>query len=357
MSHGLFIMNSTKIGQGLTSVFCMSALILLIGFNSPLVLGHSFSSDESASFLALVDKVKGEAQLVQEDLASNNMSLANQHANRALALVTDTVTNEIAEINPRLSDDLNTALATLKSSTESTSNPSVASDINFTVSDLNDILDEVVTARIDPEQLNNSTTQALRLVEILDGVLENYGDAYAVAFDMTNMSMMMMGGGSDGMTSMDMGSSSDSGMSTMSSMNMNNSGSMPTDEMKIGMQVGAPTTEGATVGMQKQSEPSMDGMSMSMGDMSSSQQSKLVNITDYQTAKILATKAQDLFNSQLMNASSSGTPEKVINDIAAAFQELTTSIDDKAPATDIMVIVHTKIHPNMITAFGLQIGG
>jgi len=304
-------MNSTKIGQELTSVFFVSALILLIGFNSPLVLGHGFSSDESASFLALVDKVKGETQLVQEDLASNNMSLANQHANRALALVTDTVTNEIAERNPRLSDDLNTALATLKSSTESTSDPSVANDINFTVSDLNDILDEIVIARIDPEQLNNSTIQALRLVEILDGVLENYGDAYAVAFDMTNMSLVM-GGGSGGMSSMDVDSSG-SGMSTTSSMNMNNSGSSP-------------------------------------------QQSKLVNTTDYQTAKILATKAQDLFNSQLMNASSSGTTEKVINDIAAAFQELTTSIDDKAPAMDIMVIVHTKIHPNFITAFGLQEG-
>ena len=97
-------------------------------------------------------------------------------------------------------------------------------------------------------------------------------------------------------------------------------------------------------------------MSMSMGDMSSSQDSKLVNITDYQTAKILATKAQELFNSRLMNAASAGTTENVTNDIAAAFQELNNSIDNKAPAMDIMMIVHTKIHPNLITAFGLQLG-
>ena len=264
---------------------------MLIGFNSPLVLGHNFSSDESAKFLGLVDIIKGEAQSVQDDLASKNVSLANQHANRALALVTDNVTKEIAERNPRLSDDLKTTLITLKTSSEPTSNPSTANDINFTVSDLNGILDEIVTARIDPEELSNSTIQALRLVEILDGVLRNYGDAYAVGFDMTNMSMMM-GDGGGGMSSMDMDGV---GMSSMSSMDMGNvgvGGNMSSGGNKIGTQVGGPTAEGAPIGIQKQSEPSMGGMSMSMGDMSSSQQYKLVNMTDYHTAKILAQKVQ-----------------------------------------------------------------
>lgn len=339
-------MRSIGIGQKLTSGFFASALILLIGFNSPLVLGHNFSSDESAKFLGLVDIIKGEAQSVQDDLASKNVSLANQHANRALALVTDNVTKEIAERNPRLSDDLKTTLITLKTSSEPTSNPSTANDINFTVSDLNGILDEIVTARIDPEKLSNSTIQALRLGEILDGVLRNYGDAYAVGFDMTNMSMMM-GDGGGGMSSMDMDGV---GMSSMSSMDMGNvgvGGNMSSGGNKIGMQVGAPTTEG---------EPSMGGMSMSMGDMSSSQQYKLVNMTDYHTAKILAQKVQELFNNRLVNASISGTPATVTNDITAAFQELSSSINDKASPMDIMMIVHTKIHPNLITAFGLQLG-
>jgi hypothetical protein len=295
-------MRSIGIGQKLTSGFFASALILLIGFNSPLVLGHNFSPDESANFLGLVDIIKGEAQSFQDDLASKNVSLANQHANRALALVTDNVTKEIAERNPRLSDDLKTTLITLKTSSEPTSDPSTANDINFTVSDLNGILDEIVTARIDPEKLSNSTIQVLRLVEILDGVLRNYGDAYAVGFGMTNMSMMM-GDGGGGMSSMDMG-----------------------------------------------------GMSMSMGDMSSSQQYKLVNMTDYHTAKILAQKVQELFNNRLVNASISGTPATVTNDITAAFQELSSSINDKASPMDIMMIVHTKIHPNLMTAFGLQLG-
>ena len=65
---------------------------------------------------------------------------------------------------------------------------------------------------------------------------------------MTNMSMMMGAGGE--MPSMDMGGSS--------------GGNMSTGEMKIGMQEGAPATEGATIGMQKQSGPSMGDKSMSM---------------------------------------------------------------------------------------------
>ena len=203
--------------------------------------------------------------------------------------------------------------------------------------------------------MSNSTIQALRLVEILDGVLRNYGDAYAVGFDMTNMSMMM-GDGGGGMSSMDMDGV---GMSSMSSMDMGNvgvGGNMSSGGNKIGTQVGGPTAEGAPIGIQKQSEPSMGGMSMSMGDMSSSQQYKLVNMTDYHTAKILAQKVQELFNNRLVNASISGTPATVTNDITAAFQELSSSINDIASPMDIMMIVHTEIHPNLITAFGLQLG-
>jgi hypothetical protein len=331
-------MKSIEIGQKIAPRLIVFALILLMGFNSPIVLGHNFSSDETAKFLGLVDIIKGEARLVQDNLANKSLSEANQHANRALALVTDNVTKEIAERNPRLSDDLNTALAALRTSTI---NPSMANDINFTVSDLNGLLDEIVTARIDSDKSDNSTIQALRLVEILDGVLRNYGDAYAVGFDMTNMSMMMGRGGSGGMSSMDMGTG----------------GNISTGEMKTGMQATESTTEGATVVMQRQSEPSMGGVSMDMDEMSSSsQQPKIVNITDYQTAKMLASEARGLFTNQLMNASSSETTEKVINDIAAAFKELTSSINEKASPMDVMMIVHTKIHPSLTTAFGLQLG-
>src|SRR5688572_29752884 len=172
----------------------VGTVVMLAGFNTHAILGHNFSPDESASFLALVNILKAEAQMVQQNLASNNMSLASDHANKALALLTDDVNKEIGERNQRLSDDLSTALASLKISTESAQGNKTASDIDLLVSDINGILDEIVTARIDPDQLNNSTIQVLAVAELLDELLRNYGDAFAVGYDMTNMSMMTMDG-------------------------------------------------------------------------------------------------------------------------------------------------------------------
>lgn len=284
----------------------ITAAVLLVGSNTLSLLGHNFSPDESASFLALVDTIKAEAQLVQQNIASNNMSLASEHANKALALMTDNVTKEIAERNQRLSDDLNTDLLALKTSAESASSNSTANDVDILVDDINGVLDEIVTSRIDPDQLNNSTIQVLAAVELLDGVLKNYGDAFAVGYDMANMSMMSMT--MDGTNNMNMG------------------GNSATDNM-------------------------------SMKDMSNFDE-KLVNMTDYQTAQALAMRVQELFDSQILNSSlskGSETVDQSINDISAALKELVADINGKSSPMDIMTIVHTKIHPNLQTAFGLQL--
>jgi hypothetical protein len=181
--------------------------MLLIVSGSQLAFGHNFSSNESELFLALVEIIRGEAQLVQRDLASNNMSLANEHADRTVSFVTEDVNNEIAERNQRLADELHTAA--LKTSTKLASCNDTSADVKAIVSDIDGILDEIITARIDPDQLNNSTIQALVVVELLDTALASYyGDAYDVGFDMANMSMMMGGNNDDtnSMSSMDMGS-------------------------------------------------------------------------------------------------------------------------------------------------------
>lgn len=304
----------------------MATVVLLAGSNTHTLFGHNFSPDESASFLALVNTIKAEAQLVQQNIAINNMSLASDHANKALALMTDDVNKEIAERNQRLSDDLNTDLASLKASTESASGNNKASDTDtdILVDDINGILDEIVTARINPDQLNNSTIQVLAAVELLDGVLRNYGDAFAVGYDMTNMSMMAMDGNNNNNNDTGSNSGNDTSMHSMSTMNI-----------------------GGGSG----------GDNMSMEDMSKSD-GKLVNITDYQTAQALAIKVQELFDSQIMNSSlseGSETVDQSINNISTALKELVTNIDGKSSPMDIMTIVHTKIHPNLMTAFGLQL--
>jgi hypothetical protein len=249
-------------------------------------------------FLALVETIKSEAQLVQENLLNDNVSRANEHATKALALLTDPVSNEIAERNERLAEELNNALTTLKASTESTSG--ISEDIEFVVSDLDGIFDEIVTSRIDPDQLNNSTIQALTIVELLDKVLSNYGDAYEVGFDMTNTSMMM--------------DDNSNGTTSMSPMNRSSN--------------------------------------ISMANTSAAEGFELVNITSYQTAQVLATKVQELFNNQITNGSAD---TQSLDNIATALQELVSTIDNRGSPNDVMMIVHTKLHPNFITAFGLQL--
>jgi hypothetical protein len=50
--------------------------------------GHNFTPNESASFLAFVEQLQTESELVQANLANNNISLAQQHANNAAVLLT-----------------------------------------------------------------------------------------------------------------------------------------------------------------------------------------------------------------------------------------------------------------------------
>ena len=297
--------------RGYHSLLLGMIVSLIMSLYSP-VSAHNLSTNESAAFLAMTDALKAEVQLVQQNLVNNNMSLASDHANKALVLITDDVNKEIAERNQRLSDDLNTDLASLMEATESASGNNATSDTDFLVEDINGILDEIVSARIDPDQLNNSTTQALRMVELGDELLTNYGDAYAIGFDMTNMSMMM-DNDSDGMTPL---SATDTSMDNQSNSNMSMGG---------GMSVNNSSTSDAT----------------------------LVNTTGYQSAQALATKVKELFDSQIMNSpKSSGT---AIDNIRSTLQELVTSINSKASPMDVMTIVHTKLHPNLITTFNLKL--
>ena len=49
--------------------------------------GHTFSPNESASFLSFADQLQAESELVQTNLA-NELSLAQEHANKASSLLT-----------------------------------------------------------------------------------------------------------------------------------------------------------------------------------------------------------------------------------------------------------------------------
>src|SRR5881397_3291710 len=157
--------------------FPILGFILLLAFNSNanhFIFGHTFSGDESASFLTIVEMIKIESQLAQKDLASNATN-AKEHAEHTTEHLTANNTKEINERNPRLATELNNTLSDFVKTFESKS-PS-ESDVKDKVSNISDVLSEVVSARIDKEQLDNVTVKALVVNDLVGESLEHYRSA------------------------------------------------------------------------------------------------------------------------------------------------------------------------------------
>ena len=150
-------------------------LLIMIGPSANRsVLGHTFSGDESASFLTKVEMIKIESQLAEEQL-SNNVTLAKDHAEHLSEHITANDTEEISERNSRLATELNNTLTDFSNAFE-TGTPS-QSEITDKVTNITDIIAEVVNTRIDEEQLSNDTVKALVINDLLGETLEHYGIA------------------------------------------------------------------------------------------------------------------------------------------------------------------------------------
>jgi len=90
------------------------------------VYGHDFVPNESASFLSFANQLQAESELVQSNLDNDNLTLAKEHATRAIELLNskDPINNvawrdEIAERNQRVANELVTAISNLENITVS----------------------------------------------------------------------------------------------------------------------------------------------------------------------------------------------------------------------------------------------
>jgi hypothetical protein len=275
------------------------------------------------------------------------LSLAQKHANKAASLLSPSIIVEIAEKNQKVADDLTTAVDDLQKITSSSDKQRQM--VNQLVSQINTTLGEAVTIRIEQEQEDssnflekgieflrgifggggekadnridrNTTIQPLAFADLVDSLLINYGNAYAVNFDMTNMSnMAMMSGNSSSMM-----------MSGMVNNSINNSNSS--------MNMGSMNMSSSTMNM----------------DSNTNRNYSLVDMTDYQSAQTLATKAQEIFNTELKPIAPGNSSAFVVN-LENGITQLNNSIKNKASPVDVMMIVHTQIHPNLLEAFNLKL--
>lgn len=140
---------------------------------------HTFSGDESATFLAKVEGLKVEINLIDKNIS--NSSLVKWHVDKIGEFWTANDTKEVAERNQRVANDVTTGLDKIFAETNKT-NPNAAV-VSQTASGLQDTLGEVVSTRIDSAQLQNATVNALALRGVLDETVEDYGIAVGVSED------------------------------------------------------------------------------------------------------------------------------------------------------------------------------
>jgi len=258
--------------------------------------------------------------------------------------------SEIAEDNPKLASDLGNRLIQLQTITSNSAGQ--VQSTSQVISDLNERLNEnalVRMAQLQSDSSNflegltktlgnmfagndkevkeqNAKIEALALANVIDSVLVNYGDAYQVGFDMTNMSNMVMPSKNGNPVPMIMNNSSDGKMSATGNMNMtmhpvnasSNTITQYGNEMKDGY--------------------------------------LLVNMSDYQSAQGLVIKATKIFNDKLKfteinNKNITG----YITNLENGLTQLNNVVANKDSPMDVMMVVHTKIHPNILEAFSLQL--
>jgi len=148
---------------------------------------HTFTNNESAAFLALIDNMKIQASLIQQSISSGNIDIAKQHIDKLKELYSNHTNEEIAEKNERIANEISTTINYFTSS--SNQNNFSQSQIGSNVQNLNAILDESISVRIPKDVLDNSTVHALHFVELVNGVDMNYNSTLGEQ-DIQNMSLV-----------------------------------------------------------------------------------------------------------------------------------------------------------------------
>lgn len=281
------------------------------------VYAHTFSGDESASFLATVEVIKVHLDLAGKDFATN-ATLSAEHVEHAAEHLTNDTIKEITERNQRLGTELPASLSELQEALEGGN--ATSADVDEQVANINDLLDETVSVRIETAQLSNSTMQGTMLADFVDEILESYNGAYGIEEE----GAMDMGGGS--MESSNSTTPTEEQLENMTTFEL--AEQFP-DYVNPGETANDTTTDGET-------------------------HDTIVNMMDYESAQALAARAQELFDTKLKALTDVNATEAVAA-LDAGLAKLKQAIDDKASVDDVQVIAHTEVHPNIQKAFNLQV--
>jgi len=303
----------------------------------PFAFAHNFPPNNYAKLIAFMDQFQIESNLVKGNLINNDTTLAQKHANEANSIFYWDLLVEIVKQDKEVGDELKISIGDLRNLTSSFSNNTYTTvlekqqalqRVDQITKNINTNIEKIITNTASLEQSkdanflnmmtgffsnlinggqdaknsNDGSIHPIRFAELLDSVLRNYGDAYAVSFDMTDMTNMAMTNDSS---------------SKMNHSMMNMSNSHVPDEGNI--------------------EP-------------------IKNMANYQSATGSANKLLDLFNQELKPIiTSKNDTSNLSNNLENGIVHLINSIKERAAPMEIMTIVHSQIHPSLVEAFDLQI--
>ena len=294
-----FIIEDNIIYDVLRALSVLFLLIITISISNNQIYAHTFSTNDSVVFLALVDKLKTQAQLIEQFILENDYDSAFKHAQLLKQLYNNDTNKEIQEKNERIANEISSFIKTFSLIDP---NNITKTQIAKTVLDFEAVLDEAISVRISEDILNNSTTQALRLATLVNDVDINYANSFNVQ------------------------------PYNISAMNMDNTSSTH----------------------QQLQSMNMSAMNMDKHDQNPTIVSKEIqNDTAYSTALGLSYTISDLFK-EIKSEYETNEPDKV-NQLSEGITNLVTIIEMKKPYTEVVKVIHGVIQPSLQELYDLKL--
>ena len=294
-----FIIEDNIIYDVLRALSVLFLLIITISISNNQIYAHTFSTNDSVVFLALVDKLKTQAQLTEQFFLENDYDSTLKHAQILKLLYNNDTNKEIQEKNERIANEISSFIKTFSLIDP---NNITKTQIAKTVLDFEAVLDEAISVRISEDILNNSTTQALRLATLVNDVDINYANSFNVQ------------------------------PYNISAMNMDNTSSTH----------------------QQPQSMNMSAMNLDKHDQNPTIVSKEIqNDTAYSTALGLSYTISDLFK-EIKSEYETNEPDKV-NQLSEGITNLVTIIEMKKPYTEVVKVIHGVIQPSLQELYELKL--
>lgn len=343
-------------------VFFLALLALGSSFLFPatnLAYAHTFSTSESAEFLSLVHQIRAETALVTLNLQSNNVTLAQAHAQKAATLPDNLTITEIRERNNRIADSLVAGLEQLEQNVTSLAaepQEPISQDrieiINQSVASLNDVLAEGVTVRVESDQQNNATMWASVLADLVNVVLSDYGNATGASFDLTEMANLAGMGGME----MDQGNNMTMMMTTDETMQMSGNNNSSVDNMTtMGTNFNSSTSNTTTTIVDEAAYQSAQYLANNTLLQLFSDTLKPLTISTNETADGSDTNTTAITQEGQETSSPANNVTSNIDELEAGLMQLRDAINDKANPYEVMIAAHVKVHPLLMQIYGLTI--